>query len=254
VSLRMPCLGAICAMACTLCFPAMAASQSIPDGVGTPEGRSIQKVVSSESDQVKQQFPSAKLFQVSILEVVPTKLESGQIDSSAVASSYYIGSPDEFVQASKERSSGPEVSNTVIVKKSSASEDCLKGYPGKGVNTCAEGLGGPKKDPGKLNPEIVSNLAKLVPKLSNLGIDINEPVAMTITTAGRALEGFGESRFANEDLLEHLRAMPPDQPVLSVSVPSGPNRGSSVWFTADSDELLGRSRVARSHAPPGLNR
>jgi hypothetical protein len=254
VSSRMPCLTVVCAMACTMCFPATAASQSTSEAAGTPQGGSIQKIVSSESDQVKRQFPSAKLFQVSILEVVPTKLESGQIDSSAIASSYYIGSPNEFVQASKEPSDRPEVSNTVVVKKSSASEDCMKGYPGKGVNSCAEGLGGPKKDPGKLNPEIVSNLAKVVPKLSNLGIDINEPVAMNITTAGRALEGFEESRSANQDLLEHLRAMPADQPVLSVSEVSGPNRGSSVWFTADSGEMLGRSRVTRSHAPPGLNR
>lgn len=249
-----PCRRLICATAFIMSFTVIVASQSTSKGDNAPEDRAIQKIVCSESDRVKQQFPAAKLFQVSILDVVPAKLESGQIDSLAVATSYYIGDPNEFVQASKEPSSGPELSETVVVRKSSVSEDCIKGYPGKGVNTCAEGLGGPRKDPGRLNPEIVSRLAKLVPKLSSLGIDVNEPVAMTITTAERALEGFGESRSANEDLLEHLRAVSADQPVLSVSEASGPNRGSSFWFTAESGELLGRSRVVRSHAPPGINR
>jgi hypothetical protein len=237
-----------------LSLVATAASQTFSDGTSSAESRSVQNVVASESAQVKQQFPTAKLFQVSILDVVPTKLAIGQTGSSAIESSYYIGNPDEFVQASKETSGRPGAADAIVVRKSSAAEGCMNGYPGKGINTCAEQVGGPKKEPGKLNPEILSNLGKLVPQLSSFGIDVNEPVILTLTTAGRALEGLIESRSPNEDLLEHLRTLPVDRPVLSVFEASGPNRSSSTWLIADSGELLGRSRVVRSHAPPGLSR
>src|SRR6266436_5923166 len=90
----------------------------------------LEQTIDKQSIRVEQQFPAAKLFQVSVYNVIPKELSSGKMDPRSVERSYYIGNADTFVQAVEEPSNELSKSHTVLLEKGSKPEDCKKGYPG----------------------------------------------------------------------------------------------------------------------------
>lgn len=208
----------------------------------------LEHAVDKQSTRVEQQFPAAKLFQVSVYNVIPKELSTGNVDIRSVESSYYIGDTHTFIQAVEEPSGGISKSDTVLLKKSSKPEDCKRGYPSAGSQVCAEQPGAPTQEPLPVRINLLGSLPVLLNQLSNHGVSQDKPIALTFTTVSRLLQTVTPSQ-ENTQVLSRLAAMSPTETVVSV-VQNG-RAGSMTLFKADSGEFLGRSFPHEALSPPG---
>lgn len=208
----------------------------------------LESVVKKETGRVEERFPHAKLFQISLYNVVPNSFPDGMMNTASVESSFYVGSTDSIVQAVKGPSSDSSSPDVILTKKSSKREDCKVGYPGLRPNVCAQQLGGLEHEPHVISPDVLQKLPTLLTSFSKNGADGSRPVVLTFATVGRATEIIAHSK-ENAEVLHALSELSPEQAVMLVTRMNG--SGPIFLFNGKNGEFLGSSVNRESHSPPG---
>jgi|SRR5579863_156451 len=242
-------LGTVLAISLALSSPLLREQSN--EAPFTNSNRSIEEIVTWGSSAAQREFPTARLFQVSILGVVPKALEDGTAANSSVESSYFIGSQDKYVQVIQ--ASGPPPKGApVVIQKSAKREQCNKGYPFLGAEVCAQELGTGEEQSEQLNVQALSELIHLSRFLSSAGMNPSHPVNITLTTTARLAEVLKLSQSAGSDQVsERLASMPPAAVIISVTGLGGDQNpvGSTIYLDAANGALLGKSEAAH---PPRL--
>lgn len=229
-------------LALSLLYPGCSLEAQSPGGA-----LFLESVVKKETSRVEERFPHAKLFQVSLYNVVPNSFPDGMVNTASVESSFYVGSTDSIVQAVQKPSSDSSSPDVVLTTKSSKREDCKVGYPGPGPNVCAQQLGGLEHEPHAISPDVLQELPTLLTSLSKDGTDGSRPVVLTFATVGRATEIIAHSK-ENAGILHLLSELRPEQAVMLVTRMNG--SGPILLFNGKNGEFLGTSVNRESHSPP----
>ena len=208
----------------------------------------LESVVKKETSRVEERFPQAKLFQVSLYNVVPKSFLDGMMNSVSVESSFYVGSTESIVRAVQKPSSDSSSQDVVLTTKSSRREDCRVGYPGLEPNVCAQQMGGLEHEPQAISPDVLQELPTLLTSLSKDGSDGGRPVVLTFATVGRATEIIAHSK-ENAEILHLLSQLRLEQAVMLVTRMNG--SGPILLFNSKNGEFLGTSVNRESHSPPG---
>lgn len=213
---------------------------------------SFQEVVKAESNAVQQEFPTARLFEVSVFNVKLSEIGGGKVDATSVQSSYYVGEKNRYVKAMQEPTSQPAETKTVILEKKAESRPCKKPYPNPDSAVCEDGPIVFEDEPQSIPVSTVSDNA-LAAALSKLDLSPSTPVNLTFTTAGRLLEDLQQQPSTSDGSLRtRLIALNPKQSIIRITPVGGEAklRELITYLNGDNFEVVARTARATKHMPP----
>jgi hypothetical protein len=211
---------------------------------------SVDQCVSAVTAKVRERFPNAELFQVSILGLLPDSLK-GILQAEAIRSSYYIGEKDRYVQAVQRLAQDGKTADLQVLEESAKPEPCTRGYPSPSSQVCAQQIELLESPPVPLDIARLSSQERLSDLLIKNGMSSSGPVDVSFVAAKRLGESLKQS---SSPLVANLSNLDPGRPVVSVT-PRGKSRtqvGPTTYFDLLTAKVLGTIRPNSTRPPPSL--
>ncbi len=209
---------------------------------------SIDQCVSVATARVRERFPNAELFQVSVFGLSPESLR-GRLEAESIRSSFYIGEKNRYVQTVQRLAQGGKTADLQIVEESAKPEPCITGYPSPDSQVCAQQIESLESPPFPLDIADRSSQERLSALLVKNGMGNSSPIDVSFVAAKKLGESLKQS---HSSLVANLSNLDPARPVVSVT-PRGNSRtqvGPTTYFDLLTAKVLGSIRPSSARPPP----
>jgi hypothetical protein len=214
---------------------------------------SIQQRVAIASATVRKNFPGARLFQVSLFNVVSGDLVGRNLAEASVECSFYIGSADRYILAVQDTGSSGAPS---IVFRNSKEEPCFKGYPDQDAKVCAQNLFVLDTKPEELDADSLERLKYLATGLIRAHVATSAHVNVTVAAAGTLAHMLRLSPpTLTSEVVSRLAGMESKHVIVSIAGPRSDDGigTSTIYFDSQDWRIIGETHVSHRNLPPGLH-